>query len=127
MHLRGIAAGPGFVFTYGPLGFLAQPNIVWLPGAIAGLVYTVAVTFALYLMMYRGLLQWVAPIAALALTTLFALATVRVGSNVGAVPELAIAALILWAASLLQPDLLRTALPAGSPWPSAASSRCSCS
>ena len=62
-------------------------------------------------MMYRGLLQWVAPIAALALTTLFALATVRVGSNVGAVPELAIAALILWAASLLQPDLLRTALP----------------
>src|SRR3990172_8146424 len=39
VHQRGIGAGSGFVFTYGPLGFLSAPNVVWLPGAALGVAY----------------------------------------------------------------------------------------
>ena len=79
-HVRGIAAGPGFVFTYGPLGFLAYPNIVWLPGAVFGLLYVVASTFALYYFVCRGLLAWLTPLAAIVLSAAFALVTLQVGS-----------------------------------------------
>jgi len=117
VHLRGIAAGPGFVFTFGPLGFLAHPNIVWLPGAVAGLIYVVATTFALYFLVCRSLLDWLSPIAAAALTAALALVTVQVGTVqvgtvvVGTVPELATAALILWALTLIRPGLVTTPLP----------------
>ena len=110
VHVRDIAAGPGFTFTYGPLGFLAQPNIVWMPGAIFGLVYVLAVTFALYSLICRCLLRWLAPVAAVAVTALFALATLPVG-DVGTVPELATAVLLLWALTLLRPSLVSTMLP----------------
>jgi hypothetical protein len=93
VHVRGIAAGPGFVFTYGPLGFLEYPNIVWLPGAILGLVYVVATTFAFYYLVCRRLLEWLPPLVALALTAALALVTAQVFS----VAEVATAALILGA------------------------------
>lgn len=107
VHLRGIPAGPGFVFTYGPLGFLEYPNVVWSPGAILGLVYIVVTTFAFYLLVCKGLLEWMPPIVAFAFTAAFALATTGVFS----VAEVATAALILWAAPMLRPAVLREALP----------------
>jgi hypothetical protein len=110
VHVRDIAAGPGFTFTYGPLGFLAQPNIVWMPGAVTGLLYVVAATFILYFLIFRCLLRWLAPVAAVAVTALFALATLPIG-DVGTAPELATAALVLWALTLLRPALVRTVLP----------------
>src|SRR4029078_2908134 len=64
VHVRDIAAGPGFTFTYGPLGFRAQQNIVWMPGAVLGLVYVFAATFVLYFLTCRCLLQWLSPVVA---------------------------------------------------------------
>jgi hypothetical protein len=112
VHVNGVSAGPGFVFTYGPLGFLTQPNIVWLPGALLGLGYAFAAVFALYFMVCRSLGEWLPPITAVALTVVFALVTAGFG-NAGAntTAELATAALILWALTLVRPSVLTTALP----------------
>lgn len=111
IHVHGIESGPQFVFTYGPLGFLAQPNLVWLAGAIFGLVYVVSVTWALYFLAFRHLLGWLPPLPATIVTTVIALLTVSVGGAVGAAPELAIAALALWALTLVRPARLQSALP----------------
>jgi hypothetical protein len=106
VHLRGIAAGPGFLFTYGPLGFLAYPNIVWLPGAILGLAYVVTTTFAFYYLVCRRLLDWLPSIIAAVLTAVFALVTAQLFS----VSEVATAVIILWALSLVRPGSLNMAL-----------------
>jgi len=102
VHLHHIPAGPGFVFTYGPLGFLAYPNFVWLPGALLGLLYVVVSTFAFYSLAYRRFLTWLSPIAATVLTAALAMVTTRVIS----VSEVATAALILWTAALVEPAVL---------------------
>jgi hypothetical protein len=115
VHVRGVPAGPGFVFTYGPVGFLATPNIVWLPGALFGLVYVAAVTFALYYLVLRALSEWLRPIASIIVTALFALATVQVFGRSGGVPELATMALIVWALLLIRPGLVRIELPVWAP------------
>jgi uncharacterized membrane protein YjdF len=111
VHLRGIAAGPGFVFTNGPLGFLAYPNLVWLPGALLGLVYVVATTFAFYFLVCRGLRQWLAPVVAAILTVAVAVYAVQLFS----IAELASTALVLWSLALVGPTALNAALPSWVP------------
>jgi hypothetical protein len=90
---RGLPAGTGVVFTYGPLGFLAYPNVVWLPGLVLGLVFTLAVAFGLYTLTYRAMLEWLHPIAAVALTAVIAFAA----SELALTPELLAMACALWA------------------------------
>jgi hypothetical protein len=107
VHLRGIPAGPGFVFTYGPLGFLEYPNIVWLPGALLGLAYVATTAFAFYSLVCRRLLEWLPPLAALVVTVAFAIVTTQVFS----VSELATAALLLWVLPLIRASVLNDPLP----------------
>ena len=105
-HLHGITAGKGFLFTDGPLGFLAYPNLVWLPGAILGLLYIAAATFAFYSLVYRGLLTAFPPIGALVLMAGIAVFTVQIAM----VPEIGTAALVLWSLTLVRPGVLPDAL-----------------
>jgi len=107
VHLDGIHAGTGFVFTYGPLGFLGAPNIVWLPGAVLGLVYALVTAFVLYLLVLGNLRAWLPDLPAVALTVVFAL----LAASVADAPELATTALLLWSLSLVQPDRVALRLP----------------
>jgi hypothetical protein len=111
IHVRGIAAGPGFVFSYGPLGFLEHPDIVWMRGAALGLGYVVGTTFAFYCLVCRQLRVWLPTAGAVALTAAVAVATVQIGSA----GEIATAALVLWAFILVRPEALATPLPAWVP------------
>src|SRR5205085_10808201 len=65
-----LPAGHGILFTYGPLGFTAAPNLVWLPGVLLGTVYALAAAFALYTLCYRALLRWLPATAAVAAVAL---------------------------------------------------------
>ncbi len=109
VHARGYQAGPDWVFTYGPLGFLAAPDLVWLPGAVVGVVYALATVVALHFLVARSLRTWLAPATAAVLTALFALVCVRAGKP----PELATTALCVWALTLVAPSQLKRPL---SPW-----------
>src|SRR5262245_12992211 len=51
---QSIPPGRGLVFTYGPWGFLAVPNIAWRPGLIMGLAYILVGSFAFYFLAYSA-------------------------------------------------------------------------
>ncbi len=107
VHLHGFEAGPDWVFTYGPFGFLAVPDMVWLPGAVLGLLYAVVTAVGLYFLVGRCLRAWLAPAPAILVTTVFALICSRAAKP----PELAATALSVWALTLVAPSELRKRLP----------------
>jgi hypothetical protein len=110
-HVDGIHAGSTLVFTYGPLGFLAEPNIVWTPGALLGLSFALLVAFGLSLVVNYCLRDWLSAPWALVLTIALALIAARIAD----VPELAATALVLWSLRLVRPERLAAALPASVP------------
>jgi hypothetical protein len=110
VHVRGIEAGPGFVFTYGPLGFLGYPNIVWPTGATLALFYVIGVTFCLFYLLFQAARGWLPTVAAVLVSVAFAqLATGLVGREFFA-DYVAIAA-VLAGFAVLQPRVVRSALP----------------
>ena len=105
---HGIPAGSGIVFTYGPLGFLAAPDVVWLTGAVLGLLYASLAAFWLYLLIYRALLQWLPPVPAVAVTAIYVLAM----AHYLEASEIATFAVLLWCVELVRPASLTARLPA---------------
>ena len=111
-HVLGLHAGGDWVFTYGPLGFLATPNLVWTAGAGLGIAYTAAVTFAYLALGYRWALEWLPRwVAAAAMTALaFALTLLAPFHQLPPMPEAATAAILIAALWLVRPSVLDAAL-----------------
>jgi len=94
---RSLTAGESILFTYGPFGFVAAPNLVWLPGVLLGITYALGAAVALYSLVYRAAGRWLPPLAALAAVTLIAIITAAVRP----VPEMVALASALWALSVV--------------------------
>ncbi len=106
---HGNTFGSRVVFTYGPLGFLSAPNIVWLPGTVLGLLYVALAAFALYYFVYRAALEWLPVWGAIVVVLGIALAAARIAM----VAEIATLALLAWAVLLVRPPNLPNRL---APW-----------
>jgi hypothetical protein len=105
-HTTGLRFGPELVFTYGPLGFLAAPSDVWLPGAVLGLVYVAVTSVALWGLLFACTRRWLSAWVAGGVVVLASLAAPRTS-----VPELGALALALLALDLLEPSRRRHVLP----------------
>ena len=79
------AAGKGIVFTYGPMGFLAVPNIAWRPGLILGIVYVLGAAFAFFSLAYAAIIRWTGVVWGLIATAVLAVGVAYLGTA----PELA--------------------------------------
>ena len=66
-HLR-LRFGQDIVFTYGPLGFLSEPQLVYRWTAAAAVVYAVLVQLAFIWVVYVLVRRWLHPIGAVLLT-----------------------------------------------------------
>jgi hypothetical protein len=108
-----LPAGNGILFTYGPFGFVAAPNLVWLPGVLLGTAYALGAAWALYSLCYRAMLRWLPPSAAVAVVALVAI----VAAAVRPVPEMVALASALWALEVVDARRLAVRM---SPWVPAA-------
>ena len=104
-----IPAGKGIAFTYGPMGFLAVPNIAWRPGLMLGIVYVLGAAFAFFSLAYAAVVRWTGVVWGLVATAVLAVGVAYLGTA----PELAALALVLWAWRLVEPSRLHERLP---PW-----------
>lgn len=72
--------GDRFAFTYGPLGFLVNPQRDLETGVILGPVYAALCGFALYLFAFRAARRWLGVPGALALIAWFSFTAAAIGA-----------------------------------------------
>lgn len=105
-HVESLQLGPDLLFTYGPWGPLAAPQVLWMPGAVLGVVLAAASALAVAALAFAWARCWLHPVAAGLLVIASALVLPAVG-----VPELAAVAATLGAAALVAPERLDAPLP----------------
>lgn len=105
-HVDGLQVGPDLLFTYGPWGPLAAPQVVWMPGAVLGVLFAAGSAFAVAALAFWWARCWLPPVAAGALVVVGGVVLPQVG-----VPELGAIAATLAAAAAVTPDRLDAPLP----------------
>ena len=101
-----IPFGTGLVFTYGPLGFLGRPLDLDRHLLFFGLLFTVGISYALYLVVMLWLRTWLRPGAAIVTAGVLVLIATGLGP-----PEFAATALVLWVLWFLRREALGTTTP----------------
>jgi hypothetical protein len=104
-HVEKLRFGHDIVFTYGPLGFLARPQEVFLGGALLGIAYSIICALVLYALVLLTVSRWLPVLASIAVTAVFAFFFVVID-----VPELAAIALLLYGLRMVEPDRRADAL-----------------
>lgn len=103
---QGLAFGPGVATTFGPLGFLAVPLDLYRGQLVLGVLFTLAVAFALYLAVLSFLRTWLSPWGAVAVGVVVMLIAGRLPTA-----EMGSAAVVLWSLWFLRREALRIVTP----------------
>ena len=88
---QGLHFGTDVVFSYGPLGFLAEPNLVYPLGVALGIVYGLLIMWSFCTATFFFIRRLVPSTAAIGMT-----AAIAIAWPPHAVPELAVASAALW-------------------------------